>query len=78
MVIKTQSEQIICRIQFIRITKTAATQVACAGNARGHYLENENSWFNNRENDGAYCKFQSYSKCSYSSSEQVTDEEEED
>jgi len=36
-----------------------------------------NSRFNNRENDDAYYMFRSYNNCYYSSSEPVTDEEDE-
>ena len=61
----------IHRVQYIRRTKEAATKAACAGNT------NRNSWFNNRENDDAYYKFRSYNNWYYSSSEPVTDEEDE-
>ena len=54
MVIMTQSKLMIRRIQFIRRTKDAATQVACARNTRGYYSEYGSSWFNNWENDDAY------------------------
>ena len=54
MAIRTQTEVMICRVQFIRRTKEAATQAACAGNTRGYHSEYGNSWFNNRENDDAY------------------------
>jgi len=37
----------------------------------------KHSWFNNRENDDAYYMFRSYNNCYYSSSEAVTDEEDE-
>ena len=40
-------------------------------------LKNGSSWFNNRENDDAYYMFRSYNNCYYSSSEPVTDEEDE-
>ena len=63
--------------QFIRRTKEAATQAACAGNTRGYHSEYGNSWFNNRENDDAYYMFRSYNNCYYSSSEPVSDEEDE-
>jgi len=71
MAIRTQTEQMIRRVQFMRRIKEAATQAACAGNSRGYHSEYWNSWFNNRENDDAY--YRSY----YSSSEPVTDEEDE-
>ena len=45
----TTTELMIRRLQFIRRTKEAATQAACAGNARGYHSEYGNSWFNNRE-----------------------------
>ena len=64
-------------VQFIRWTKGAATQAACAGNTRGYHSEYGNSWFNDRENDDAYYMFRSYNKCYYSSSEPVTDEKDE-
>ncbi len=48
--IRTQTELMIRRVQFIR-TKEAVTQAACAGNTRGYHSEYGNSWFNNREND---------------------------
>jgi len=78
MAIRTQTELMIRRVQFIR-TKEAATQAACAGNTRGYHSEYGNSWFNNRENDDAYYMFRSYinNNCYYSSSEPVTDEEDE-
>jgi len=57
--------------------KEAATQAACAGNTRGYHSECGNSWFNNRENDDAHYMFRSYNNCYYSSSEPVTDEEDE-
>jgi len=47
----------------------------CAGDSRGYHSEYGNSWFNNRENDNAYYMFRSYNNCYYSSSEPVTDEE---
>jgi len=37
MAIRTKSELMIRRVQFIRRTNEAATHVACAGNARGHH-----------------------------------------
>ena len=57
MAIRTQTELIIRRVQFIRRTEEAATQAACAGNARGYHSEYGNSWFNNRENDDSYYMF---------------------
>ena len=57
MAIRTQNELMIRRVQFIRRTKEAATQAACAGNIRGYHSEYGNSWFNNRENDDAYVMF---------------------
>ena len=77
MAIRTQCELMIRRVQFIRRTKEAATQAACAGNTRGYHSEYGNSWFNNRENDDAYYMFRSYNNCYYSSSEPVSDEEDE-
>ena len=77
MTIRTQTELMIRRVQFIRRTKEAATQVARAGNTRGYHSEYGNSSFNNRENDDAYYMFRSYNNCCYSSSETVTDEEDE-
>jgi len=77
MVIRTQTELMIRRVQFIRRTKEAATQAACAGNSRGYRSEYMNSWFNNRENDDACYMFRSYNNRYYSSSELVTDEEDE-
>ena len=35
--IRTQTELMIRRVQFIRKTKEAATQAACAGNSRGYH-----------------------------------------
>ena len=46
MAIRTQTKLIIRRVQFIRKTKEAATQTACAGNTRGYHSEYWNSWFN--------------------------------
>ena len=77
MAIRTQTELMIRRVQFIRRTKEAATQAACAGNSRGYQSEYGYSWFNNRENDDAYYMFRSYNNCYYSSSEPVNDEEDE-
>ena len=77
MAIRTQTELMIRRVQFIRRTKEAATQAACAGNSRGYHSEYGYSWFNNRENDDAYYMFRSYNNSYYSSSEPVTDEEDE-
>ena len=77
MAIRTQTELMIRRVQFIRRTKEAATQAACAGNVRGYHSEYGNSWFINRENDDAYYMFRSYNNCYYSSSEPVSDEEDE-
>ena len=77
MAIRTQNELMIRRVQFIRRTKQAATQEACAGNTRGYHSEYGNTWFNNRENDDAYYMFRSYNNCYYSSSEPVSDEEDE-
>ena len=70
MAIRTQTELMIRRVQFIKRTKEAATQAACAGNTRGHHSEYGNSWFNNRENDDAYYMFRSYNNC-YSSSKRM-------
>jgi len=75
--IRVQTELRIRRVQFIRRTKEAATQAACARNAREYHSEYGNSWFNNRENDDAYNMFRSYKNCYYSSSKPVTDEEDE-
>ena len=69
MAIRTQTELMIRRVQFIRRTNEAATQAACAGNSRGYHSEYGNSRFNNRENDDAYYMFRSYNNCYYSSSE---------
>ena len=77
MAIRTQCELMIRRVQFIRRTKEATTQAACAGNTSGYHSEYGNSWFNNRENDDAYDMFRSYNNCYYSSSEPVSDEEDE-
>ena len=77
MAIRIQTELMIRRVQFIRRTKEAVTQAACAENTRGYNSEYGNSWFNNRENDDAYYMFRSYNNCYYSSSELVTDEEDE-
>jgi len=77
MAIRTQTELMIRRVQFIRRTKEVATQAACAGKTRGYYSEYGNSCFNNRENDDAYYMFRSYNNCYYSSSEAVSDEEDE-
>jgi len=77
MAIRTQTELMIRQVQFIRRTEEATTQAACARNARGYHSEYGNSRFNNRENDDAYYMFRSYKDCYYSSSEPVTDEEDE-
>ena len=63
MAIRTQTELLIRRVQFIRRTKEAATQAECAGNTRGYHSEYGNSWFNNKENDDAYYMFLSYNNC---------------
>jgi len=73
MAIRTQTELMIRRAQFIRRRKEAASQAACAGNTRGYHSKYGNSWFNNRKNDDAYYMFRSYNN--YSSSEPVNDEE---
>ena len=57
---RTQTELMIRRVQFIRTTKEAATQAACAGNTRGYHSEYGNSWFNNREKDDANSMFRPY------------------
>ena len=77
MTIRTQTELMIRREQFIRRTKEAATQAACAGNTRGYHSEYGNSRFHNRENDDAYYMLRSYNNCYYSASEPVSDEEDE-
>jgi len=41
------------------------------------HSEYGNLWFNNRESDDTYYMFRSYNNCYYSSSELVTDEEDE-
>ena len=71
MAIRTQCELMIRRVQFIRRTKEAATQAACAGNIRGYHSEYGNSWFDSWEHDDAYYMFRSYNNCYYSSSEPV-------
>jgi len=43
MAIKTQTELMIRRVKFIRRTKEAATQAACAGNTRRYHSEYGNS-----------------------------------
>jgi len=77
MAIRTQTELVIRRVQFIRRTKEAVTQASCAVNSRGYHSEYGNSWFNNRGNDNAYYMFRSYNNSYYSSSEPVTDGEDE-
>jgi len=77
MAIRTQIELMTRRVQFIRRTKEAATQAACAGNTRGCHSEYGNSWFNNRENGDTYYMFRSYNNCYYSSSEPAWDAEDE-
>ena len=78
MAIRTQPELMIRRVQFIRRTKGAATQATCAGNIRGYHSEYGNSWFNNRENDDAcYILCFDHINCYYTSSEPVSDEEDE-
>jgi len=67
----------ILRVQFIRRTKKATTQAACARNTGGYHSEYGNSWFNKRENDDAYYMFRPYNNCYYSSSDPVLDEEDE-
>ena len=57
MAIRTQTELMIRRVQFIRRTRQAATQAVYAENTRGYHSEYGNSWFNNRENDDAYYMF---------------------
>ena len=65
MAIRTQTELMIRRVQFIRRTKEAATQAACAGNTKRYHSEHENSCLNDRENDDAYYMFRSYINCYY-------------
>jgi len=48
--IRNQNDLMIRRVQFMRKTKDAATQVACSRNARGYYLKYGSSRFNNRRN----------------------------
>jgi len=43
MAIRTQTKLMIRQVQFIRRTKEAATQAACAGNARRYHSEYGNS-----------------------------------
>ncbi len=43
MAIRTQTELMIRWVQFIRRTKEAATQAACAGNTREYHSEYGNS-----------------------------------
>ena len=43
MAIRTQTELTIRRVRFIRRTKEASTQAACAGNIKGYHSEYENS-----------------------------------
>jgi len=69
--------KLMIQVQFLRRTEEAATQGAYAGNTRGYHSEYGNSWFNNRENDDAHYMFRSYNNCYYSSSESVSDEEDE-
>lgn len=40
--IRTQSELIIRRVQFIRRTNEAPTQATCTGNAKGYHSEHGN------------------------------------
>jgi len=77
MATRTKIKLMIRRVQSIRRIKEAATQGACAGNARGYHSKYGNSRFNNRENNDAYHKFRSNNNCYYSSSETVTDGEDE-
>jgi len=74
MAIRTPTELMIRRVQFIRRTKEAATQAACTGNTRGYHSE---YGLSNREIDDAYYMFRSYNNCYYSSSEPVTNEKDE-
>jgi len=39
MAIRTQTELMIHRVQFITRTKEAATKASCAGNVRGYHSE---------------------------------------
>jgi len=47
------------------------------GYFRGYYSEYGNIWFSKRENDDAYYTFRTCNNCYYSSSEPVTDQEDE-
>jgi len=75
--IRTKSELMIRSVLFVRRTTEVATQVACAGNIKGYHSECGNSWFSNSEIDGEYYIFRSYNNCCHSSSEPLTDEEDE-
>jgi len=75
MAIRTQTELMIRRVQFRRGTKEAATQAACAGNMRGYPSEYMGLY--GSITDDAYYMFRSCNNCYYSSSEPVTDEEDE-
>jgi len=57
MAVRTLTEIMIRRVQFIRRTKEAATQAAYAENTRECHSEYGSSWFNNRENDDANYMF---------------------
>ena len=63
MAIRTQSEILIFLVVFIRRTKDAASEAACAGNVGRYNSEYRNSWFNNSENDEASSMFRSFNNC---------------
>jgi len=74
MATRNKSELMICRVQFIRKTNEVATQASCPVNARGFYSKHGCSWFNRKMMTHM---FRSYKNCYNSSSEPVTDEEDE-
>ena len=58
--VRAQNELLIKRLQFIRNSPVAATQVTTAGPPRGYFYEYGNSTFNDRGSADAYNNFWSY------------------
>ena len=77
MAIRTQTELMIRRVQFIRRTKEAATQAACAGNSRGYMGTHGSITGKTMTRIICFDHITTATTCVYSSSEPVTDEEDE-
>jgi hypothetical protein len=64
MTVKIQAELILQRINYIRSSKIAAETTAKHGPPRGRFWEYSPSWFNNRENEDAFHKFNTFTRSS--------------